>query len=322
MPHKGFFTQGVAMLLTKAPKIEAVERVLAKYGIAKRISGSDDWAFSGPSLVIPYRPEVHGYAVVDLVPHPWPDGMGNPTTEVTLFGAWASGHFGPGAYPGNLLRASQQAWSWKEAAQVAARHTAFLRVKTSYIFGGQSDAPIMPKSYEPLPELEFVTKICLTLFQLREALCYFNPNGELLLPKATLEKRLKQSQSAGPPPLDLWANVRMFKLHPSPAWSLMDTVGMIQLDVVDHEACFRTQKYDPEKVAVFLRNISLYTLGENPVFENGNTADGPGGIRWQCHAYENGLVDPPRSVLRWLPMDGEERPPMLTAPDTAGSSSK
>ena len=35
--------------------------------------------------------------------------------------------------------------------------------------------------------------------------------------------------------------------------------------------------------------------------KDGDTVDGPGGIRWQGRSFEDSLGDPPRQVLRFLP---------------------
>jgi hypothetical protein len=62
------------------------------------------------------------------------------------------------------------------------------------------------------------------------------------------------------------------------------------------------------QVANLLRNVSLYILNNGEVVNEGDTMDGPGGIRWQSHQFENGICDPPRRVLRWLPLDDRQVP--------------
>ena len=81
-------------------------------------------------------------------------------------------------------------------------------------------------------------------------------------------------------PQELWANVRLFNLAGHDPWVVMDTVGMWQLDVPDHEAAFRSDLYDPSDVALFLRNAADYVLRSGPIINDNDTMDGPGQIRW------------------------------------------
>ena len=68
----------------------------------------------------------------------------------------------------------------------------------------------------------------------------------------------------GVPPLELWANVRLFTLIEG--WLMMDTVGHPQLNAPgkppfpDIEAVFPKGKCDPQDVDAFLRNLALYLL--------------------------------------------------------------
>jgi hypothetical protein len=309
MPHKGMFTQGVAVLFEACPSLAAIEGALASFPIAKRGEGGSQWAFGGPSLVLGFRPEVNGYLSVDIVERPWPDSMGSPTSEQMVFGAWALGHFGPFAYPGGLERAAQQAWHWPGARDAVARHAAFVRVRSSYVFGARKDSPVLPPNYEALPELLEVTRVARSLLEIDGALAYFNPNGECLCGATDLDKALARYEGGGFQPQELWANVRLFNLQGHAPWVVMDTVGMAQLDGPDHEACCDGGAYDLSAVASFLRNAADYIFEHGEVIQNGDTMDGPGNLRWQGVAFENGLFDPPRRVIRWLPRDGRKRPP-------------
>src|SRR5262249_44266962 len=109
-------------------------------------------------------------------------------------------------------------------------------------------------------------------------------------------------------PLDLWCNVRLFNADAD--WSLMDTVGNHQLDLPDVEACF-TRGYDCGQADRFLRNVSWYLWQNGEVIKDGHTMDGPGEGRWQARNHENGLAEPPRRVLSWLPLDGTHAPDNL-----------
>ena len=184
---------------------------------------SENWELGGPSLTVGYRPEVNGVILVDVVDHVWPDDMGDPEETPMLFGAWSAGHFGPFASPGGLARAGEQSWSWPDGKDVPEKHKAFLRIRSSYVLGSGDDAPVAPEDYDPKDELLFVTKVARALLELDAALAYFNPNGEVLMGREVLDGALAYAQKSGFPPLDAWANIRLFGIDPQ--WKLMDTVG-------------------------------------------------------------------------------------------------
>jgi hypothetical protein len=80
-PRKGTLTQCIVLLFEAPPTLDELENALKDYPMAKRspgASGPDGWTRSGDSLIVPFRPEVNGYAQVDIVERPWPDGrLGN-----------------------------------------------------------------------------------------------------------------------------------------------------------------------------------------------------------------------------------------------------
>jgi hypothetical protein len=305
---KGMFTQGVSILLERAAALDDLASALREFDIRKRVEAGE-WEFGGPTLIVVFRPEVNGLAAVDTVSRPWPDHMGDPQAEPKLFAAWSMGNFGPFAFPGSLERAAQQCWAWAPGKTIAERHTAFLRIRSSYAFGAQDDDPIMPRDYEPLAELEFVTRLAAALLELPGALCYFNPNGEVLRDGEGLRESLEYGSANNLPPLDAWCNVRLFNVDEQ--WSLMDTVGNSQLDIPDVECCFHSALYDFNEVDNFARNASFYLLQRGEVIKSGDTMDGPGGIRWQAEQRENGICEPPRRVLRWRPQDNRRPPDVI-----------
>ncbi|MGB0581276.1 MAG: DUF4261 domain-containing protein [Limisphaerales bacterium] len=303
---KGFFTQGVCILLERAVSLDQIEAALADFEIVGRAEADESWAFRGASVSLAYRPESKGAVFVDVVEQTWPDDMGKPTDEPMIFTAWSMGHFGPFAYPGGLERASEQCWHWEEGKRTAARHQAFLRIRSTYVIGAEDDSPVMPEDYAAFPELEFITQVAGALIRLTDALCYFNPNGEILMDQAGLASAIEFSKENDLPPLDVWTNVRVNTL--SEEWAAMDTVGCGQLDIPDSEAFSRVSTYDFNEVANFLRNVTLYLLNNGDVFNDGDTMDGPGNIQWQVFHESESLNDPPRDVLRWKPMDGVDVP--------------
>ena len=168
MPHKGFFTQGLAVLTSPAPTLQAVEGVLGSLRPRFAPSTVGSWALGGDSLVVPYGSGGAGSLLIDVVHRPWPDAMGDPQTDTELFCAWSMGHFGPFAYPHNLDRAAQQAWQWPGAARMPALHDSFVRVRISYVPGAAPDAPVLPPDYKALPELQFAADVVLRLLTLKD----------------------------------------------------------------------------------------------------------------------------------------------------------
>lgn len=307
---KRFFTQSATVLLSKATSLDAIVPLLSEFVIAKRIDNSPAPDLSGPNLILAFRPEVNGYLSVDIRNKKWPDHMGNPKTDAMLFGAWSMGHYGPYTFPGGLQRAREHLWTWPEGKEIADRHEAFIHISTSYIFGAEKELRVLPPDYDPLAEMHFVTRVALALLKHPDALLYFNSNGEVLGDEKLLRKSLDYHGQHQLPPFDIWTNVRMFRFDRE--WTLMDTVGMEQLDRPDLEMCYSAEKYKGADVAYFLRNCSLYLLNKGEVVKHKDTMDGPGNIRWQAYHAKKPIATPPRRVIRWFPMDGSKAPDAMS----------
>jgi hypothetical protein len=330
---KGFFTQG-AVVLTEAPlAIDAVNRALAPFKIARftPAEARPAWMGGQPTWLVPYRPEVNGYVLVESLDVPWPDHMGDPKGaggtedpmgEVMLFGAWSMGIMGPHTFPGNLARAvnAAQRTGRPHVADAAQRHSAFVRIKSSYVLGAEKDAKVAPEDYDVRAELEFVTKIAAATAHAPGALCYFNPAGETLYPAKELDSMLKGCAQDGLPPLPVWSNVRVARLDGAPGWGVGDVVGMEQLDAPDHEAVFETNRFNVNDVLGFLRNASLYTLQQGAVIETGHTTDGPGGM-WRAVLADKSLLPALRPIIRWYADTGPQ-PPSQFLPAKRSDSGK
>ncbi len=269
------------------------------------------WFGGFPEAVIGYRPEQNGLVTVEIVDRPWPDSMGDPLQAPELFGAWSLGAFGPSTFPGNLARAMHQTAAWRQGAQHAVqRHRALLRLRSSWVLGAGEDAPLRPDEQPPFDELAFLTDVAEATCGLDETLAFFNPGGEVLLDPDRLRERLMRAESRGLPAIDTFANVRMMTVGDAPGWALMDTVGMDQLELPDHEAGFERDRYDPNAVAGWLTDLCLYTLDAGDVIAPAHTIDGPGGL-WRCHSVtEEPRMPAPRRALRWFP-DGAELPDVM-----------
>jgi len=315
---KGFFTQGVVVLLRRAPSLDEIVATLRRHVVVTRTDDAAALDLAGPSLRIPYRPASNGYVAIDVQPRVWPDHMGDPRNEPKLFGAWSMGHFGPFAFPGGLQRAAAHAWSWADGRNVPSQHRAFVRVRLTYLFGARDDARVIPEDCDPAHELRFVTGVARTLLDHEAALAYFNPNGEVLADRAHLDAVLEGSAALQTLPINVWCNVRFF--NAADGWFMMDTVGMAQLDQRDSEACFPGGRYEPGEVSHFLLNVGLYLAEHGDVIADGDTMDGPGGVPWRATRVDECRAEPPRAVLRWLPLDGTRPPRALVVPGGAAGS--
>jgi hypothetical protein len=307
---EAIFSQTVCVLLDSCPTLDQVAAVLSDYDITGRNDGSEAWEFSGPALIIAYRPEVNGYAVLDLVDRARPDDMGFENDNALLHSAWKAGQFGQYVFPGSLERAAEQSWGWAEGKEVAAKAKAFIRVRFSYVLGKEDDdGEWLPEDYDSIAELEFATAMISKLLTLPQALCYFNPGGEVLRDQNTLEESIELCAEHEIPTVDLWANVRLFRFDDD--WAMMDTVGNGQLGVVDVEACFNADVYDFNGVDQLLRTVSMYLVGGEE-FEEGEMIEDDEGLSWKITIHGDSLCDPPREVLRLLPDDGRTPPAELT----------
>ena len=312
---KGLFTQGMCVLLRQPMSIEELETRLKNFELIGRHESLED-DDAPQTLVYQFRPEAGGHLLVTPSSALWPDDMGDPDAAPERFVAWSLGQFGPLAFPGCLQRAMEQSWGWEDAASVAQSHTAHVRFLISYVLGNQDpemdddqDQPLVPDDYDPVDEMQFLMRAVAAVLEAPEALCYFNPGGEVLRNETGLRQGLNHAWSHELPPLDMWTNVRLF--HGTDNWSVMDTVGNGQFDLPDLEVIFRTGRYEPTELERFLRNATLYMLTSDEEVEEGDTADGPGDISWRALDCEDALSDPPRPTIRWIPEDDSEPPDEL-----------
>jgi hypothetical protein len=305
---KGFFTQGVALLLDKQVALEELAPLLENFGDLRRIPAAPDWARGGESLLLPFLGGA-GQVAVDVIGRPWPDEVDGGEE---LLKAWTTGYFGPFAFPYSYQRACRQAWIWKEAQAQPPKHEAFIRVRTTYQFGEAAKSG-PPEEANPLVELQALTAVAIALASHPAVVCYFNPNGEVVLPPNGLAEAAKWAREQELPPLDAWSNVRFLDLEGvADGWFLMDTVGMWQLDIADHEIALPGKTYDFQEVEGFLRNVALYLMNHGPIFEDGDTIDGPGGTNWRAKICEESFTAPPRPTIRWFAAEGPEPPAALT----------
>ena len=300
---KGFFSQGVCLLTDGRTSIADVKSAIEAGGfhIDRELPAQEFWSFGGPAVLVPYRPEVNGGISVDVVNRAWPDEMADPKSDAMTFGAWSMGYFGPFAYPGALERAAQHARGWEEGHHVAQSHRGFIRIRSSYVGGGNKDAPVLPDDYDAVAELTFVSRLAMAAASAPGVLCHFNPNGEVLRDLESFRGIWDACAEAQKLPLLLWINVRLFNLNVE--YALMDTVGNEQLDVTDLEVLCPTEKYDPGTIDYYLRNVTHYLLDSGREIQTGEAIDGPeeSELSWTAEVQERSSVLPPRRILRLYP---------------------
>ena len=308
---KGLFTQGMCVLFRKPVEIAALQKQLKDFlCVGQHESMDDDDA--PQTLVYQYAPESNGHLLVTPANSPWPDDMGDPDESPERFVAWSLGQYSPLAFPGCLERAAEQSWGWEDGGEHVKEHTSHVRLLISYVLGvddvneQDDDLPLLPEEYNPLEELHFLSKAVATLLEMPDAICYFNPGGEVLRDADGLRHGMNYAWSHELPPLDMWTNVRLFRA--TEKWSLMDTVGNGQFDLPDIEAVYRTEDFEPSDIEGFLRSASLYMLQSEEQVEDGDTAEGPGEINWMAMECIDALSDPPRPTIRWIP-ENDDSPP-------------
>ena len=255
----------------------------------------------GPTLVVAYQPDVNGYVAVDLVNQPISRTPWATRIRFDDFRCLVDGALRTIAFPGSLARARQHAWAWEDGRTVSEGHRGFIRVRTSYVFGGKDDAPVFPENYDPVAEMMFLSRAVMAIFKAPGIVCYFNPNGEVLRDSASFRELWDACSEQEKLPLPLWMNIRFFNL--SDTLGFMDTVGNGQLEIRDVEAIFPTANYDPGDIDYYLRNVTHYLLGLDRELRTGEEIDGPGesNLSWTMEVLDRGVIEPPRRVLRLFP---------------------
>ncbi|MDQ2731743.1 MAG: hypothetical protein M3Y56_08805, partial [Armatimonadota bacterium] len=120
---KELTTQCLVVLLKDELGMEELERSLQSFPGGMRRPPHEAFEYGGPSLLVPFRPEVNGFVSAEIVNHPWPDREGDPKTEKLLVASWILGFFGPLTYPGALRRAGEHSLRWEPGRTIAKRHT-------------------------------------------------------------------------------------------------------------------------------------------------------------------------------------------------------
>jgi hypothetical protein len=158
-----------------------------------------------------------------------------------------------------------------------------------------------------MAEMMFLSRAVLALFKAPGVICYFNPNGEVLRNDTSFQEIWDACAAQRKIPLPLWMNIRFFNL--SDQFGFMDTVGNGQLEIRDVEATFPKAHYDPGDIDDYLRNVTHYLLGLDREMKTGEEIDGRGetNLSWTMEVLDQGVIEPPRRVLRLYPKANSDR---------------
>ena len=286
------------MLLTEPVALAVVSNMLCDYPLLKVGSPQrKDWVGGGDFVLIQMDKKQGGTLLVDVVDVPWPDVAGDSQAQPDLVAAWGMGYFGPFAAPGALERAVQFCLRCPGLREQVPSHRGFIRLRTSYVLGAGKDAPYLPAKYSYEKEFMMMGEVVDRLLTLPSALCYFNPNGETLYTRGAARERAEMFMRKKLPPLELWCNVRRYDPGVE-GWTMMDIVGMEQMDLSDSEV-YATPRYSPTDLAAFLVNTSVMMATKKLELQDGSVVKGPGGM-WRMRIGSS-VAPPGRRVFKWFP---------------------
>ena len=293
------FTQSLYLLTSRAIPTEELERYLRHFPLlgVTPATPENHWAVSNASWVLAYDGDPRGRILVDSVPERYPDRF-DQDGHKALFSAWSMGSLGPAIYPGGLERAGTQAWVWKKAGDAVRGHQGFLRLRLAYEPDPENEG--LPER-DRAAELLALSEVAYKLLEVDGVRCFFNPNGESIRPAAFVWQALDFHKAEGVLPLDLWTNVRLGKIDPEATWTLMDSVGMWQLDLPDVEVAYPSGLHSFEVVDGFIRDLTDHMVEKGDVFDDGHTVNGPGDVDWCMMRVDAARQAPPRPVLRITP---------------------
>lgn len=296
---KGFFTQGIAVLLDKPVSLTGLKNLLPVEYRPEIMDEDENGEVNRKNIavVLPDLPEA--LVILDVFDKPWPDHMGSPDTEPDLFSAWGMGYYGPFTFPGSFERAVHFAKTDHQSVEFAKNHNAFIRVKTTYPRNNDTD-PIVPQNYNPIKELMALTAFLQKLLDHLPASIYFNPAGELLLSKQQVDGIMDFCNKENTYHLSLWTNSRLYNWDDD--FMFMDSVGNEQFDLPDIEVIIPKEgEYDLTNVSNFINDISMHSIDSFINLEDEEMFEAFDGTKWEILSSEKSLTDPPRNTIRLYP---------------------
>ncbi len=173
----------------------------------------------------------------------------------------------------SYLPSLEQTWDWPEAEQAlaACKHVVLV---TDFTGTG----------LHYRDRLRRIAAVVASVGEVTHArVCHWRPAGCLLDPLTVRQK------------LAFACNVRQFNTDDKGTETLMDTLGLAALGLVDAQCYFRT--LDPDRVAPWLFGVAGYLFTHGDVVKDGETIRGlDPDDRWQCR-HKKALVGPERLVL-------------------------
>jgi Domain of unknown function (DUF4261) len=239
--------------------------------------------------------------IVDLFNHQWHDTSGKDQGANSPNYAWDQAHEQLLAPPWSLKRAVQQYRGSDDAAIAAANHSAYTLLRVPYQPAGNT-----------LDAFERLMAVVERMLAHPQAVCYFNPSGEVLSGRARVASILERVQAQKLPPLELLVNARMFDI--GAGWAMADSVGLEQFDLPDQEVLFSQEAMQSVDAIAFVKNLAMHFIQNHPEVCSGDTAGGPGESVWEAVVLGQGSLPPHRKVVRWLPENREGMPSGMEVP--------
>lgn len=311
-----FFSQCVAVLCSEAPGLAELRLVLEREGYTiKADEDTSEWPeMQSASLTLATDFENGAQCWVDICEFPWPDELGATGDPTLVTGAHMMGAFGPFAHPGAFDRALQ-APGYQSAAPDARNHRAFVRFRVSNLIPASAESTearfASAENANLVWEIAYLLRVAASLRHMPVALAYFNPCSELLLSMQGLAGILTFAFEQKTYPVEAVCRVR--GCPADDGWSLVDSIGMEQLGLRDHEFAWSEVEVDPAEQLEFLINLLHYQIDHSAPMMSGHTTDGPQNKLWRAEERETSCMLPLRKVLHWTTESSPPEPPGLKA---------
>ena len=314
-----FFSQCIAVLCSEAPGLAELRLILEREGYT--IKADEDvsgWPeMQGANLTLETGFDNGASCWVDICEFPWPDDLGVTGDPTLVTGAHMMGAFGPFAHPGAFERALQ-APGYQSAAPDARHHRAFVRFRVSNLIPASEEAAeatfASVENANPAWEIAYLLRVAAALRAMPMALAYFNPNSELLLSMRGLAGILTFAFEQKTYPVEAVCRVRGCQVDDE--WSLVDSIGMEQAGLRDHEFAWAGAEVTRQEQGEFLIDLLHYQIDHSAPMTSGHTTDGPHDKLWRAVERETSCMIPQRRVLHWT-MDGSPPEPRSLATEAA-----
>ena len=271
-------THIAAVLFTEAPPLESL------FGMLRTAQGLGEVAMLRDHV----RVELPGLGSLRASTYaaPWPD---EDTESLAELGGRAAG-----LYPGALARAGSQDALWRGGENAARAHRGFVHLAIDESARGG-----------PRARMEALEHVAVALLAHPDALCAFFAAGEALRDGNIIGQIRATAAQQEALPLQIWVNGRLADAGMDTR--IADVVGLAQIGLTDCEAVFPLRPdLAPFEVLGFLLDVTHHLVREGGALEDGVVYEGPGGLRWRAGLDAAAQIDPPRKVVRWIPLSDTE----------------